>query len=106
MSVLSVPPSRLLDINLRNMPEIRTDKPDRFDPETNMSGLSVPPPEHNFEERVAIAEYDGGQAPALAQRIAYQDAFSAVLNTLPYEDTERSHREDWLEQRIKAAHAG
>jgi hypothetical protein len=34
------------------------------------------------------------------------DAFIAVLNTLPYEDTERSHREDWLEQRIKQLMTG
>ncbi|OJW55193.1 MAG: hypothetical protein BGO67_05320 [Alphaproteobacteria bacterium 41-28] len=53
----------------------------------------------DHEERIAIAEYDGQQTPAQAQRIAYQDAFIAVLNTLPYKD----HYEcNWLDQRIKA----
>ena len=53
-----------------------------------------------YEERLAIAEYDGHQNPTQAQRIAYQDAFIAVLNTLPYEET---HEGDWVDQRIKAA---
>jgi len=57
----------------------------------------------DFEERIAIAEYDGHQNSTQAQRIAYQDAFITVLNTLPYKDTEGRDEEDWLEQRIKAA---
>jgi len=51
------------------------------------------------EERIAIAEHDGQQTPTQAQRIAYQDAFIAVLNTLPYED---HYKNNWLDQRIKA----
>ena len=54
---------------------------------------------YDFEERLAIAEYDGHQTTTQAERIAYLDAFLAVLATLPYEDTEG----DWLGQRIKAA---
>lgn len=53
-----------------------------------------------YEERIAIAQYDGQQSSLQAQRIAYQDAFIAVLNALPYKDMER---EDWLEERIGAA---
>jgi len=53
-----------------------------------------------YDERIAIAEYDGQQTPTQAQRIAYQDTFIAVLNTLPYKET---HEGDWLDQRIKAA---
>ncbi len=52
-----------------------------------------------YEERLAIAEYEGHQTPAQAQRIAYVDAFIAVLVTLPFGDS----KEDWLEQKIKAA---
>lgn len=54
----------------------------------------------DYEERLAIAEYDGHQTSVQAQRIAYQDAFITVLNALPFKDTER---EDWFEERIKAA---
>lgn len=50
-------------------------------------------------ERLAIAEYDGLQNSTQAERIAYQDAFMAVLVTLPYEDLEG----DWLAHRINAA---
>jgi hypothetical protein len=57
----------------------------------------------SFEERLAIAEYDGQQNPLQAQRIAYQDAFIAVLNTLSCEETEGYYDEDWLTRRIKAA---
>jgi hypothetical protein len=53
----------------------------------------------DFEERLAIAEYDGHQSPFQAQRIAYQDAFVAVLATLPHEDATG----DWLGQRMGAA---
>ena len=51
------------------------------------------------EERLAIAEYDGHQTSIQARRIAYQDAFISVLNTLPYEDAEEG---DWFEARIRA----
>ncbi|HUX80291.1 MAG TPA: hypothetical protein VMW10_11210 [Alphaproteobacteria bacterium] len=53
-----------------------------------------------YDERRAIAEYDGRQTPTQAQRIAYQDAFIAVLNALPYEENLEG---DWFIERIKAA---
>ena len=53
-----------------------------------------------YEERIAIAEYDGQQDTIQAQRIAYQDAFISVLNALPYDDKEEKA---WFEERIKAA---
>jgi hypothetical protein len=107
------------DENLENMPGGGPDKPDRLGPNLNLSGLSGPsqgdlnktsvfPYEgssllDDFEERLAIAEYDGNQSPAQAQRIAYQDALIAVLNTLSYEEAEGYYDEDWLTRRIKAA---
>jgi hypothetical protein len=57
--------------------------------------------EDAYHERLAIAQYDGGQSMTQAQRIAYQDAFVSVLVTLPYVDN--CYGEDWMEQRIKAA---
>jgi hypothetical protein len=111
VSVLSVPSQGLLDKNLENVPESCTDSTDRFNSNANMSVLSVPSQGSldktslldDFEERLAIAEYDGHQTPTQAQRIAYQDAFIAALNTLPYEETEGYYDEDWLTRRIKAA---
>lgn len=58
------------------------------------------PPLHTFEERITIAQYDGHQNTIQGQRIAYQDAFIAVLATLSYEE---NNEKDWLEQRIEAA---
>ena len=55
-----------------------------------------------YEERLAIAEYDGHQTGSQAQSIAYLDAFVSVLTTLPY-DTEKSFKEDWFKLRIKEA---
>jgi hypothetical protein len=49
---------------------------------------------YEFEERLAIAEYDGQQTPLQAQRIAYLDAFISVLVALPQESYENSHGED------------
>lgn len=57
---------------------------------------------YEFEERLAIAEYDGQQTPLQAQRIAYLDAFMAVLAALPYEEVEGYYDEDWLTRRVKA----
>jgi hypothetical protein len=54
---------------------------------------------YGFEERLAIAEHDGGQTPTQAERIAYVDAFVSVLVTLPYEDFGK----DWFLGRIRAA---
>ncbi|OJW49097.1 MAG: hypothetical protein BGO67_11065 [Alphaproteobacteria bacterium 41-28] len=116
MSGLSGCHQGLLEENLRNKPETEPDISDRFDSEKDMSGLSVfsyglsekvsfyPFDRntilHNFEERVAIAEVDGHQNFTQAQRIAYQDVFIAVLNTLPYEE---NYEDNWLDKRIKAA---
>ena len=118
MSVLSGSSRGAFDKNLGNMSELRPDKPDRFDPEMNMSVLSVPPYElsrrssfnsfdrdalfNDFEERLAIAEYDGHQNSLQAQRIAYLDAFITVLNTLPHEEDKGYYDEDWMTRRIKA----
>ena len=97
-------------------PLLTTDNTDRFNPTANMSVLSVPSDGRiestsfsfydtelldEYEERLAIAEYDGLQPSAQAERIAYVDAFLSVLATLPYEDIEG----DWLSHKIKAAKA-
>ena len=102
MSVLSVPPTGLLDKNLGNMPETSTDSTDGFNSKTNMSVLSGSSLLDNFEERLAIAEYDGQQTQLQAKRIAYLDAFMGVLATLPYEEEEGYYDEDWLTRRVKA----
>lgn len=57
----------------------------------------------DYEERLAIAEYDGHQTPLQAERIAYQDAFISVLNTLPQEDPYLPHEDNWLDNRIRSA---
>ncbi len=93
--------SRWLTKFLEKKPENQPDKPDRFNLKTNMSGLSGPLHE-SFEERLAIAEYDGQQTHLQAQRIAYLDAFMTVLSTLPYEEKEGHYDEDWLTRRVKA----
>jgi hypothetical protein len=54
---------------------------------------------YDFEEHVAIAEYDGLQDSSQAGWVAYLDAFLAVLATLPHEDS----AEDWLDQRVNTA---
>ncbi|HUX79472.1 MAG TPA: hypothetical protein VMW10_07010 [Alphaproteobacteria bacterium] len=105
MSPLSLRPRGLLDEKVVNTPE------PGFDSKVNMSVLSVPPEGpfskssllDDFEERLAITEYDGHQTSTQAHRIAYQDAFIEVLNTLPYEEAQGYYDEDWLTRRIKAA---
>ncbi len=81
-----------------------TDITDRFASNTNMSmqsGLSGPSLRENFEERLAITEYDGQKTQLQAQRIAYLDAFMAVLSALPFEEEEGYYDEDWLMRRVK-----
>ena len=68
----------------------------RADDATQYDALS-----YEFEERLASAEYDGQQTPVQAQRIAYLDAFMAVLSALPDEEEEGYYDEDWLTRRIK-----
>jgi hypothetical protein len=58
---------------------------------------------YEFEERLAIAEYDGQQTPKQAQHIAYLDAFISVLTTIPQETLCLPYGEDWLDARIMAA---
>jgi len=75
----------------------------------HQSGLSVPPQGlfpldrdsllYDFEERLAIAEYDGDQTALHAHHIAYLDAFISVLTSLPATDLQR----DWLDQRIQTS---
>lgn len=111
LSGLSGRPQGLSDENLEINSSTGGDKSARFKFESNMSPLSLRPRGlftldrdsllYGFEERIAIAEYDGLQTSTQVERIAYLDAFMAVLATLPYEDVEG----DWLGQRIKAAQA-
>ncbi|MBP9691907.1 MAG: hypothetical protein KBD90_01075 [Alphaproteobacteria bacterium] len=111
LSGLSGSPWGLLREKVENNPSKGGDKSARFNSKTNVSVLSVAPQGlldnssllDDFEERLAIAEYDGQQSPLQAQRIAYQDAFIVVLNTLPYEEEEGYYDEDWLTRRIKVA---
>ena len=123
LSGLSGPPWGLLEENLEINPRKGSDKSDRFKLRANrspndgglLSVLSVPLKglfaetsfypldgtslHDDYEERLAIAEYDGHQNSIQAQCIAYLDAFVSVLITLPYEDAEG----DWLAYRIRAA---
>ena len=100
----------LLDKKMEYMPGGGPDKTDKFDPNLNMSVLSghVPellrenfPPygEYDFDERLSIAEYEGGQSPTQAQKTAYLDAFISVLTSLPATASQR----DWLGMRIQTA---
>src|SRR5690606_22297608 len=86
---------RCLDKNLKNSPQNLTDKPDKTDNGVLLSGLSGSFQDHSdkfltssfdhssflydFEERLAIAEYDGCQTPQQAYGIAYLDAFLTIL---------------------------
>lgn len=114
MSVLSVPSQGAFEKNLENIPPFFTDKTDKSGQGGGLSGLSgskygisdqnsldASTLSDDYEERLAIAEYDGQQPPLQAARIAYQDAFIAVLTRLPF--TEEPSTENWLDQRIKAA---
>jgi hypothetical protein len=110
MSDLSGRPLGLLDENLRNISEIGPYISDRLDPNLNMSVLSGRAPglldenfspydEYDFEQRLSIAEYDGGQSPVHAHRIAYLDAFISALTSLSATSPQR----DWLDQRIQTS---
>jgi len=108
LSGLSDSSGGIFNKNVENISENRTDKTGKANGNGHLSVLSGPIydsfVEHSildaFEERIAIAEYDGQQNSDQAQWIAYQDAFIATLNALPYEEREE---EDWFDQRIKAA---
>ncbi|HUX78436.1 MAG TPA: hypothetical protein VMW10_01615 [Alphaproteobacteria bacterium] len=97
--------------NVKSKPEARADNTDKPHGKGDLSVLSVTSGRSfgksslldDFEERLAIAEYDGDQSSSQARRIAYQDAFIAVLNTLPYDEAEGYYDEDWLTRRAKAA---
>lgn len=123
LSGLSGRPWGILEENLEINPRKGDDKNDRLKLRANMSPheggllsvLSVPLKgpfaetscypldatslHDEYEERLAIAEYDGQQSPTQAARIAYLDSFAAVLVTLPYDDG----KWDWLAPRVNAA---
>jgi hypothetical protein len=75
--------------------------------ETKNNAVSTPVLTHSsspidaYEERVAIAHYEGRQSIMQATRIAYLDNLMDVLRTLPYSDNEERDQGDWLKQRIK-----
>ena len=88
----------------------KPDISDRFDSNMNMSGLSGHPRgiferifspygEHDFEERIAIAEVDGNQNSIQAHRSAYLDAFISLLSAL----AENDPQQDWLAQKVQTA---
>jgi len=56
----------------------------------------------DFEERIAIAEYDGQQGNAQALRIAYESALIAILNANPPNGSAKLGQ-DWLKDRMEAA---
>ena len=110
MSDLSGSHQGLSEENLKNIAEIRPEISDRFDSSVNMPDLSGSPRdilenivfpygEHDFEERIAIAEVDGNQNPIQAHRIAYLDAFISLLSVL----AEKDPHQDWLAQKIQTA---
>jgi len=70
---------------------------------SSLSALHLSSVMEDYEERLAIAEYDGQQPPLQAERIAYLDALISVLTTLPEAAYENSPGEDWLDARITAA---
>lgn len=56
-------------------------------PETKQIGeLSLPLALESYEERIAIAEYDGGQSVNHAHRIAYNSALVEYINAHPTEN--------------------
>jgi hypothetical protein len=77
-----------------------TNKADKLARQTDISNpCSI---KDDFEERIAIAEYDGKQDAILAYRIAYEGAIMAILNANPPNDLVRPNV-DWLQDRIKSA---
>lgn len=112
MSGLSGPSDRYFSEKykkLKNNVPILPDKTDKLERKVNLSGLSDHFLDKNllkedFEERLAIAGYDGHTSPEQAKKIAYQDAFIAALTSLPAED-DKASLQDWLHHRIQAAHS-
>lgn len=51
----------------------------------------------DYEERLAIAEYDGQQTLTQAHRMAYLDAFISLLSDLAEDDP----HQDWLAEKIQ-----
>jgi hypothetical protein len=108
LSVLSVLSQGDFSKNSQNMNTKVTDKPDNQNMEGGLSVLSVPGSsvQEEFEERLAIAEYDGHQSTAQAERIAYQDAFIAILLSLPEQHSSpKISLNEWLNRRIHSAKA-
>jgi hypothetical protein len=70
-------------------------------PETKTIEEPIPPTLlEDYEERVAIAEYDGGQSAKLAHRIAYMDAFISSFNTNSLDDSLIMDG-DWFMEAVK-----
>jgi hypothetical protein len=83
------------------VPSIHREKPVAYETkayEIRSRDLLTTLPEE-YEERLAITEYDGLQTRIQAERIAYLDAFVSVLVTLPHEEPDG----DWLDDKITAA---
>ena len=55
---------------------------------------------YDFEERLAIAEYDGEASPVQAHRIAYLDAFISLLTHFAEDEPDY---QDWLKMKIHVA---
>lgn len=59
-----------------------------------------------MEERLAVAECDGHESPEQAKRIAYQDAFIAVLIPPPLKNPKNEpSTQVWLNQKIQKVRA-
>ena len=72
-------------------------------PNVTPSSILIPPSlKDDFEERIAIAEYDGQQTSLQAHRIAYEGAIIALLNANP-PDERVTTGTDWVCDRIKLA---
>ena len=102
MSPLSLRPRGLLDEKMEKVENNYSkggDKSARFRFEPNMYGLPGASLRESFEERLAIAEYDGQQTPLQVERIAYLDAFLTLLFDL----TALNPQRDWLAQKVQAA---
>jgi hypothetical protein len=69
---------------------------------TKQDYISISPSlKDDFEERIAIAEYDGQQDTLQAHRIAYESAVITVLNANPPNGSVKPGV-DWLNERIKS----
>lgn len=98
--------SKWINKFLKKEPINETDRADKPISEGHLSVLSVPPKGtldqdyfYTYEERVAIAEYDGHQTLLQVQRIAYLDAFLSIL----FDSTELDSQREWLIQKVQSS---